>query len=253
MFPLLLAWRGCWTNSGRIGDWRCQDTHVTSLLCAHLVMSSPWWRHQMETFSALMAICARNSPVSGEFPTQRPVTRSVDVFVDLRLNKRLSKQSWGWWFETLSCPLWRHCNDETFILNMYGCSCHWCQGRAHYCIQMYHPYQPHHHHFIIWQHQSLQLIWGSDTCWFYLRVSDLQVSYRDWTHHKNPRITGNVWRMIRHIGWEVTPSWKKNVVILINIFHGLHRRLPNDNFQRQWRQFRQNDDTPWWYQSICSI
>ena len=50
------------------------------------------------------------SPVPGEFPTQRPVTRSFDVFFDLRLNKRLSKQSWGWWFETLSCPLWRHRN-----------------------------------------------------------------------------------------------------------------------------------------------
>ena len=46
----------------------------------------------------------------GEFPTQRPVTRSFDVFFDLRLNKRLSKQTWGWWFETLSWSLWRHCN-----------------------------------------------------------------------------------------------------------------------------------------------
>ena len=65
----------------------------------------------METFSALLAICAGNSPVPGEFPTQRPVTRSFDVFFDLRPNKRLSKQTWGWWFETLSCSLWRHCND----------------------------------------------------------------------------------------------------------------------------------------------
>ena len=69
-----------------------------------------WWRHQMETFAALLAICAGNSPVPGEFPTQRPVTRSFDVFFELRLNKRLSKQSWGWWFETLSRPLWRHRN-----------------------------------------------------------------------------------------------------------------------------------------------
>ena len=46
----------------------------------------------------------------GEFPTQRPVTRSFDVFFDLRLNKRLSKQPWGWWFETPSWSLWRHCN-----------------------------------------------------------------------------------------------------------------------------------------------
>ena len=67
-----------------------------------------WWRHQMETFSALLAICAGNSPAPGEFPAQRPVTRSFGVFFDLRLNKRLSKQSWGWWFETLSGSLWRH-------------------------------------------------------------------------------------------------------------------------------------------------
>ena len=46
----------------------------------------------------------------GEFPTQRPVTRSFDVFFDLRPNKRLSKQSPGWWFETLSRPFWRHRN-----------------------------------------------------------------------------------------------------------------------------------------------
>ena len=45
----------------------------------------------METFSALLAICAGNSPVPGEFPEQRPVTRSFDVFLDLRLNKRLSE------------------------------------------------------------------------------------------------------------------------------------------------------------------
>ena len=46
----------------------------------------------------------------GEFPTQRPVTRSFEVFFDLRLNKRLSKQPWGWWFETLSWSLWCQCN-----------------------------------------------------------------------------------------------------------------------------------------------
>ena len=48
----------------------------------------PWWRHQMEAFSALLAICAGNSPVTGEFHAQRPVTRSFDVFFDLLLNKR---------------------------------------------------------------------------------------------------------------------------------------------------------------------
>ena len=68
------------------------------------------WKHFLRY---CMAICAGNSPVLGEFPTQRPVTRSFDVFFDLRLNKRLSKQSWSWWFETLSRPLWRHRNVLT--------------------------------------------------------------------------------------------------------------------------------------------
>ena len=63
------------------------------------------------TFSTLLAICAGNSPVTGEFPAQRPVTRGFDAFFDLRLIKRLCKQSWGWWYKTPSRPLWRHCND----------------------------------------------------------------------------------------------------------------------------------------------
>ena len=70
----------------------------------------PWWLHQMEKKSALLAICAGNSPVTGEFPAQRSVTLSFNIFFDLRLNRRLSKQSRGWWFETPSHPLRRHCN-----------------------------------------------------------------------------------------------------------------------------------------------
>ena len=83
---------------------------MSSMSISEKIAVLSWWRHQMETFSALLASCAGNSPVPGEFPTQRPVTRSFDIFFDLSLNKRLSKQSWGWWFETLSSPLWRHCN-----------------------------------------------------------------------------------------------------------------------------------------------
>ena len=70
-----------------------------------------WWRHQMETFSELLALCAGNSPVSGEFPAQRPVTRTFEVFFDLRPNTLWTKQWWGWWLETPSRSLWRHCND----------------------------------------------------------------------------------------------------------------------------------------------
>ena len=73
-----------------------------------------WWRHQMEIFSALLALCAGNSPVTGEFPSQKPVTWSFDVFFDMRLNKRFSKQSWGCWFETPSRALWRHCNVSVY-------------------------------------------------------------------------------------------------------------------------------------------
>ena len=82
-----------------------------------------WWRHQMEAFSALLGLCAGISPVTGEFPSQRPVTRSFDFFFDLRLNKRLSKQSWGWCFETPSRPVWRHCNvvihDANFVVTAW--------------------------------------------------------------------------------------------------------------------------------------
>ena len=69
------------------------------------IILGKWWRHQMETISAILVICAGS-------PTQRPVTRGFDVYFDLRLNKRLCKQSWGWWLETLLCPLWRHSNEK---------------------------------------------------------------------------------------------------------------------------------------------
>ena len=76
----------------------------------------------MEAFSALLTLCAGNSPVTCEFLAQRPVTRSFGVFFDLRLNKRLSKESWGWWFETPSYSLWRHCNVMHMLLNCVAVS-----------------------------------------------------------------------------------------------------------------------------------
>ena len=83
----------------------------------------PSWWHQMETFFVLLDLCAGNSPVTGEFPSERPVMRSFDVFFDLCLNKRLSKQSWGWWFEMPSRPLWRLCNAFWPCLTNTLCSC----------------------------------------------------------------------------------------------------------------------------------
>ena len=70
-----------------IYDYQAWYAHIT------------WWHHQIETFSALLFLCAVNSP------------RSFDIFFDLGLNKRWSKQSWGWWFETPTRSLWRHWND----------------------------------------------------------------------------------------------------------------------------------------------
>ena len=75
--------------------WKCQpppQIHRGYCETNWAVTCRPWWRHQMETFSALLALCAGNSPVTGEFPAQRPVTRSFDIVFDLCLNNGLSKQ-----------------------------------------------------------------------------------------------------------------------------------------------------------------
>ena len=102
------------TKYWQLNQTRQLSYHYLNKDCGSQAVVRPiaisWWRHQMETFSALLVLCAGNSPVSSEFPAQRPVTRSFDVFFDLHLNKRLSKQSRGWWFETPSRSLWRHRN-----------------------------------------------------------------------------------------------------------------------------------------------
>ena len=88
-------------------SWQCKESwhkyHFTS---------------SNKTFSASLALCAGNSPVTGEFPSQRPVTWSFDVFFDLCLNKRLSKHSRRQWIKTPSCSLWRHSN----VLEYFGVS-----------------------------------------------------------------------------------------------------------------------------------
>ena len=86
--------------------------YLRGTICLTLIQKryDAWWRHQIETFSALLDLCVGNSPVTGEFPAQRPVTRSLDGFFDLRLNEPLSKQWWGWWFETPSRSLLHLCN-----------------------------------------------------------------------------------------------------------------------------------------------
>ena len=73
----------------------------------------------MEAFSVLLAICAGGGGGGGGIP--RTVTRGFGVFFGLRLGKRLSRRSWGWWFGTLSCPLLRHCYDADGHLHIQ----HW--------------------------------------------------------------------------------------------------------------------------------
>ena len=108
-------WQQCYTDACQISG-RCDQfnnrfrgfttprdlAHEYHCLVNRYPLENTWWRHQMQIFFALLARCAKNSPVTGEFPSQRPVTFSSEAFFDLRLNKRLSKQSRRWWFETQS-------------------------------------------------------------------------------------------------------------------------------------------------------
>ena len=111
------TWDGENLSSG-FGINLCKNLGAQQECLAEPTRPMTWWHHQMETFSTLLAICAGNSPVSGEFPAQRPVTRTFDVFFDLRLNRRLNKQWWGWWFETPLCSLWRHRNGSCHCISM---------------------------------------------------------------------------------------------------------------------------------------
>ena len=104
-----------WVNKQNIPVQLLNHTLVLDIIC------------QKETPVRVIMMTSSNGnifrvtgPLCGKFtghwwiPAQRPVTRRFDVFSDLRLNKQLSKQSWGWWFQTPSCPLLRHCNGIYF-------------------------------------------------------------------------------------------------------------------------------------------
>ena len=107
--------------------WR--TTNSKHKLCTlwdawHFYLSITWWRHQIEQFTTLLTLGVENRPVNGyEFPAQRPVMRSFDVFFDLHLEKRLSKQSWGWWLDTslvialiMTSMQWKSVNNFSTIV-----------------------------------------------------------------------------------------------------------------------------------------
>ena len=89
--------------------------------------------YQMEICFAAMALCAGNPPFSGGFPPLRPVTRSFDVFIDLRMNKRLNKQSRRLCFDTSSRALWRH-NKYGRAVASIAERIQVCGIRAHRCV-----------------------------------------------------------------------------------------------------------------------
>ena len=72
----------------------------------------------MEAFSTLLSLCAGNSPATGNSPHRGQWRGTLMFFFDLRRNKRLSKQPWGWWFKTPSWSLWRQCNEQNVLLTL---------------------------------------------------------------------------------------------------------------------------------------
>ena len=107
-------------------------THKYLFALSIISRHATWWRHKMETFSVWLSLGEGNPLVTGGFPSQRPVTRSLDIFFDLRPNKRLSKQSRRRWFETQSRSLWRHCNGKhssvraAIVEGWRPCQYHFC-------------------------------------------------------------------------------------------------------------------------------
>ena len=97
--------RSLYTFYGIVYRRICVLRGPTELMAVRLCLEDKHCSNNMMTSSngklpELLAICAGNSPVTGEFPAQRLVTRNFDSFFHLGRNKRLSKQSWGCWFET---------------------------------------------------------------------------------------------------------------------------------------------------------
>ena len=132
MFSLICVWINGWVNNREAGNLRrhcghygvivmnSNITYITqnctcpSTADSHWLAwgaeTKSWWRHQMETFSALLAICAGNSPVPENSPHKGQWRGALMFSLICAWIKRLSKQTWGWWLETPSLPLWRHSN-----------------------------------------------------------------------------------------------------------------------------------------------
>ena len=138
-----------------------------------------WWRHMTSNTK----FTAHDDVIKWKhFPCYWPFVRGIHrspvnsphkgqwrgaliFFFDLRLNKRLRKQSWGWWFKTLSRPLWRHCNTQS--------CCKFC----------------HHGHSVHEFITSPKLVWGAleifDVAWYILQ-RECRWS-RNWDPGRDPK------------------------------------------------------------------
>ena len=108
-----------WYNCLSLSIWATHCRHYYSITTIILWVGSYFMMTSSNgnIFRVTGPLCAGKSPVTGKFPSQRPVMGSFDVFFGLRLNKRLSQHSRHRWFEMPSCSLWRHDNA--------GFSCTW--------------------------------------------------------------------------------------------------------------------------------
>ena len=97
-------------------------SQITSLTIVYPIINSGADQRKHQS-SASLNFCSGNSQVTGEFHSQRPVKWSYDLLFDLHLNKRLIKQTWGWWFETQSRSLWRHCNGQQTMCMLRSLAC----------------------------------------------------------------------------------------------------------------------------------
>ena len=186
----------------------------------------------------------------GEFNGPRWIPRTkasdaeFDVFFDLRLNKRLSKQSWGWWFETLSHPSWLHRNVHLVKAPSPGTLSVWHHDKNHHDALMRHQGEAWQ---CLWTFELKVLLWFCSTQLVDLHHSPSAVLHISqdiwlaceccasrwhsacWWRDQRPRVLA-YW--VHVCIWSVqsmTPSVKKytNMVTGVGLFVKAHLRFMN--------------------------
>ena len=102
------SWEQVWASERRCYTCILSLAETLLIRSIHQKQNITWWRHQMETFSPLLVLCAENSPVNVKSPHKGQWRGAMLFSLIFALDKRPSKQSWGWLFETPSRTKWRH-------------------------------------------------------------------------------------------------------------------------------------------------